>query len=194
MKSLKAILAWTGGKRGVRAFVRGERGIAAVEFAAMMPIVVIFALGTIDLTRYVMAVQKLDRASATLADLTARVETVTEGDVNAIFDAVEQVAQPFDLEGNGIAIISSVVGQGTFATVDWQRTGAGTGTQTSVIGAEGETAVLPAELVLDAGEGVIVSEILFDFQPDFIPELVIPKEIYFQTFARPRRSLTVTME
>ncbi len=173
---------------------RDTRGVAFIEVAIFLPVLVMLTLGTLDLARYILINQRMDRAAATLADLTARVEAVTETDVDQIFFSVEQVAQPFELNNDGIAILSSVVGQGGAPIIDWQRSGVGTLGEASRLGTEGGTADLPDGFTVGDGEGMVAAEIIYSYTSIWLSGLVPARELYFRTFFRPRRSLTVELE
>ena len=51
---------------------RDRRGILAVEMAIATPVVIGLLLSGIEVTRYVLLNQKIERASATMADLVSR--------------------------------------------------------------------------------------------------------------------------
>lgn len=181
--------------RFCRRLLGDNRGVALIEAVAMFPLLVVVVLGTLDLTRLVIIHQRMDRAAATMADLASRDSTVNEELINQIFEAVRQVADPYELQDDGIAIISGVTGQanGTSRVV-WQRTGAGTHAAGSVIGDEGDTANLPPNFTLSRDEGTVAAEIFYEFHPLWVPEMFLPRELYFRAFFRPRRSQAVTME
>lgn len=181
--------------RFCRRLARDTRGVALIEAVAMFPLLVVVALGTLDLTRLVIVHQRMDRAVSTMADLASRDATVNENLVNQIFEAVREVTEPYDMQDDGIAILSGVTGQanGT-ARVIWQRSGAGSHAAGSVIGNEGDTANLPSGFTLARDEGTVVAEIFYQFHPLWVPKMILPHEMYFRSFFRPRRSLAVTME
>jgi hypothetical protein len=178
----------------LRRLLGDDRGNALMEAVAVFPVLVIVGLGAMDLSRFVVIHQRLDRAAYTLADLATRDSTVTEGLLTQIFDSVEQVAQPYDLGTDGIAILAGLEGQsGGAVRIIWQRTGAGAGGAGSELGNEGDTANLPAGFSLGEGEGAVVAEIFYDFEPLWIPEMIVPREFYFRSFFRPRRSQSVQL-
>ena len=77
---------------------RDTRGVSAMEFALILPLLVMFSAGTIEYSRLILATQKLQSGAFTLADLTARYD---DDDMDAelladIFLAIDQVIQPFD--------------------------------------------------------------------------------------------------
>ncbi len=67
-------------------FKRDRRGIAIVEFALILPLLITLSAVTFDLVRYVIYMRKVELAASTLADLVARNDTgkITQTDILAI--------------------------------------------------------------------------------------------------------------
>ena len=86
----------------LRRLAADRRGVALIEFGFAVPILIIMTFGTVELSRYVLLHQKLDRIAMTLADLIAQSEELAETDINNIFDAVSHIGQPFDVVGRGV--------------------------------------------------------------------------------------------
>jgi Flp pilus assembly protein TadG len=148
---------------------RDRRGIAATEFALILPILVMFSAGTIEYSRLILLTQKLQSGSFILADLTARDRTLSEEQLGNIFLALRQVIEPFAFEDEGLAIVTSIGVDPTTKTpvVNWQRAGTGTLEAESEIGEEGEAATLPDDLTIAAGETIISAEVFYTFEPLF---------------------------
>ena len=176
-----------GPSRGAGALARCSAGNIAVEFALAVPVLLFMMLGSAEMARFVLLHQKLDRVATTVSDLVARAETISESQIDDIFTAVGQVADPFDLATLGVVIVSSVSNpDGTGATIAWQRSGGGTYSASSELGAEGDTPNLPADFVVREGETAIISEVYYDFTP-FLSELIVdPQVIYRNAHHRPR--------
>ena len=105
---------------------RDRRGVAAIEFALILPLLVLFSAGTLEYSRLIMLTQKLQSGSFILADLTARDRTLTEGQLDNIFLAIDNVIQPFAFETT--ARRSSPASASTppkKPIVNWQRSGSG---------------------------------------------------------------------
>jgi len=167
--------------------IKCERGNVVVEFALTLPVLLLLLLASAELGRFVLLNQKVDRVAVTLSDLVARAETISQSEIDDIFEAAAQVAAPFDLDGRGRVIISSVINDdGSGATVAWQRSGGGSFSATSEVGAEGESADLPQGFNVREGETAIVSEVFFDFEPFLSEQIVAPKTIYRRAHHRPR--------
>jgi Flp pilus assembly protein TadG len=158
-------------RRFLRALGRDRRGTLAVEAAMAVPVLAVLLLGGIEITRFVLLNQKLERTSATVADLVSRSEKLYAAELPTVFMAAGFTFDPFDLADDGRVIVSSIYKtSGTPARVVWQRAyGAGSGSST--FGVQGANAVLPAGFIVRDGENVIVSETFFDFVPLFTGDM-----------------------
>ena len=89
-----------------------ERGLAFIEFAYTLPIFVAFGIAGLEMTNFVLARQKTERLSATMADQIASNQVQpNERQVGDLFDAVEHVASPFSIADNGGNVtITAVIG------------------------------------------------------------------------------------
>ena len=77
---------------------RNTRGAAAVEFAMILPMMLIIYVGSVDVTRAVMASRKGDLVSRTLSDLVGQQPTstaMTSATLGTIFNAATSIMAPF---------------------------------------------------------------------------------------------------
>jgi Flp pilus assembly protein TadG len=175
------------------ALLRDTRGGVMIEFAFAMPVLVFLMLGGVEMGRYVMLHQKLDRTAMTVSDLVARVTSVSTDDLDTVFTAANLVMEPFALGAEGAVFISSVIedpGTGN-PVVAWQRKGGGTMSVTSDVGTQGGGATISDNGLVDAGQGIVIGETYFTYSPwfiDMIPGTTIRHEAVF----RPRLSGEVT--
>lgn len=154
--------------RFLRRIRRDTRGVSALEFALLLPVLVVLAVGTIEFGRLILLTQKLQNGTFILADLAARDRTLSEEQLQNIFLALATLIEPFEFANSGTAIVSSVVSPASGpALIAWQRQGAGALTAQSAVGAAGAVADLPDTLVLAPNETLIVSEIVYSYTPIF---------------------------
>lgn len=150
----------------LRRLLADERAVSAMEFALVLPILALLAVGTVEYSRLILLTQKLQSGAFLLADLTARDKTLSTGQLGNIFRAIDQVILPFPFAESGTAIVTSV---GTDADGDpevkWQCVGAGALAADSGIGSDGEAAALPEDLEIAKGEIVIAAEVFYAFAP-----------------------------
>lgn len=163
-----------------------ERGAIMVEFAAIMPVLVILLLAGVEVARFALLNQKLDRLANSMGDLVSQGETITTSQLNDIFSAAPFVAWPFDVTTSGVVVITSVGMVGSTPTVNWQRRGVGTITATSRIGGASGTATLPTGFTLGASDTAIIAEVFYNFTPMFTGSLVAASQLYHESFYRPR--------
>ncbi|WP_025899434.1 TadE/TadG family type IV pilus assembly protein [Sneathiella glossodoripedis] len=55
-------------------FLKDKSAVAMTEFAMLLPLLLLLTVGSFEVGRYALLTQKLDRISATMADLVARAE------------------------------------------------------------------------------------------------------------------------
>jgi len=176
-------------RRFLKVLGRARRGSLAVEAAMAVPVLAVLLLGGVEVTRFVLLNQKLERTSATVADLVSRSEKLYTAELPSLFIAAGFTFDPFDLAGDGRLIVSSIYkSSGTLPRVVWQRA-FGSGSGASTFGAQGADATLPDGFVVRDGENVIVSEAFFDFVPLFTGDMVgvlDPRTLYTYSVMRPR--------
>jgi hypothetical protein len=190
--TLTSALAWAELLARLRRAVAGN---VATEFALALPVLLLMMLGSAELARFVILHQKVDRVAVTMSDLVSRAETVSESDLDDIFVAAGQVAQPFDIGSLGLVIVSSVINpDGDGPVIAWQRSGGGALSATSQLGIEGEAASLSADFEVRQGETAIIAEVFYDFEP-FLSEVVVaPQTIYRRAHHRPRLGTLETVD
>ena len=85
-----------------RRIAADRKGVAAVEFAFLMPVMIIMYVGVVDVTRGVIASRKLDVLSRTISDLVSQQptsQTTSISTLSTIFTAASAVMQPYNTAG-----------------------------------------------------------------------------------------------
>jgi Flp pilus assembly protein TadG len=175
--------------RKLRTLWRDKRGVAAIEFALLLPVLVVLFIGSLEVTFKIWSTQKAEKLAVTLADVVAQSQTVTMADLTELTGSVDRIMDPFPFGTNGVVIISSVYrAQGeTVAKVNWQfKTTGATITAVSKVGTAGQNAVLPTGLVLNERENVIVAEVFYKYEP-IAPGLMFDESIVYRpAYFKPR--------
>jgi Flp pilus assembly protein TadG len=86
--------------------LKNNNGVAAIEFALILPILVVLFVGLAEISWYAHSIQKQDKATNDMADLITQNKQATLQLLNSYADAIDQILDPFDL--NGTVIVSSV--------------------------------------------------------------------------------------
>jgi hypothetical protein len=167
--------------------------VAAVEFAFMFPVLMLFLLGSFELSRYIIVNQKIDHVAYTAADVVGQETMITTAQLNDIMSAATEIMDPFEFNENGIVIISSVEQDpDNGPVVRWQRMGGGTLNKNSRLGEEGDVATLPDGFTLNDNDNVIVAEVFYDYLPSITEEFFASRENYKVAFFKPRYGALTT--
>ena len=175
-------------------FAADRRGISAVEFALIAPILLMLVMGVAELGRYGMFRLKLSNASYTIADLTARAELVSAAEIETIMATAATSLEPFNAPDR-VRFLTSAVAHtrnGQAPSVVWQVSSGDMISEPSRVGSVGEDADMPADLVGDEMGTAIVSEILVRYDP-WLLEFVLDHVAYESMAMRPRRAALATL-
>lgn len=80
----------------LKRFRTAETGVAAVEFALILPVMVALLLGMSEITQAVGVDRKLTLVSRSLADLSSRDKELTSAMLSDVFSAASVIMQPYD--------------------------------------------------------------------------------------------------
>lgn len=120
---------------GAMRFTRDETGIAAVEFALILPLFLMFYLGLVQMSRGMRVSQKIDQIAHTIGDLAAQKigggqspgqAAIQEWEWRQIFSAGNALIAPLPFMRLGMTVsevkISPKAGGGYKARVQWTET------------------------------------------------------------------------
>jgi hypothetical protein len=181
-------------RRIVKRFVRHERGMAMVEFAMVLPLLLTLFYGAVEITRYVLIVQKAEKFSHTVADVSAQSQTVTTASLNQLLTASSDLMRPFSMNENGRVIITSLYrepGQAN-ARVNWRHQGGGSLTAISRLGAMGAVPSMPVVFAFDERENLIAAEVYYRFSPLISDQFFGTTTVYRVAFYKPRLGALVS--
>lgn len=176
--------------RSLKKLFKAQAGIAYVEFAITLPFLVMLFLGAVEITRYIIIIQKVEKVSVTISDLVAQSSTTTNADLAIIVQAASQVMRPFTFNSNAYVIISSVTKTGTNTPkVNWQYTGGGTWTQASGVGTTNNNATLPTGFTMVDKDNIIITEVYYNYTPlmgSVLHNVIGGGTLYKQAVFKPR--------
>jgi Flp pilus assembly protein TadG len=143
---------------GLQAFGRfagDRRGVSAVEFALLAPLMITLYLGSVEVTDGVIADRKVTLTAAALANLTAQVTTISSSDMTNIMDASSAIVAPFSASKLKITVSCINIDANKVATVKWSVTRSGT-PRSGVV-------TIPAALAVPGQ--LILAEASYDYKP-----------------------------
>lgn len=163
----------------LRRLAADTRGVAAVEFAFLAPILILFYFAMVEYCQGFMALKRTGHVASMVADLVAQNDTVTKTQITDIFAIGDQIIRPFSNTPLSQRVSSVTRVNAATYRVDWS-VGRGIPTKLSVADAK-----IPSDM-LAAGESVIIAEANYDYSSPF--DLVAPYATRFERMAylRPR--------
>ena len=179
---------------GLKRFHRCEKGIALVELAFAMPVLLVMLSGVIEMSRYILIHHKILRLTSEISDLVTQSPSMSVAEMNVLFSAADYLIHPFDLSTNGVIIISSVSGTGEDPVkVNWRQCGAGNLSVTGMVGAEGANATVPNNLDVDPLDNIIIAEVYYDYEPLIFDNIVESKRLSRVAIHSPRISSLISI-
>lgn len=170
-----------------------ETGVAAVEFALMLPFLLLLLVCGFELSRYILINQKVEKSVYTVADIVSQQTSVTTAQLDQIILAASEIMRPHDIGGKGRIILSSIYKSGDSPpTVQWQYTGGGTLNRSSQVGSANAQATLPNDLDLNDKDNVIVAEFYYEITPLLTGTAIAPASLYKFALFKPRLGLLTT--
>ncbi len=161
----------------------GRDGIAATEAALIFPVLLTLLLGVFDFGNAILINQKTIRASQVTADLIARNRSVDDAMVNEAIEAGRLAYEPMSSAGYGVDVVSVRFDDDANPQIVWRET-QGMSPMADVLA--------DVQSLAEAGEGVLVVGVRYEFQPIFAGFLVDAIPMHERAFARGRKSPVVT--
>ena len=169
--------------RSPRELLADRSGLAAVEFAMIIPIMLLLFFGTDEFSSGVAVNRKVTLMARTLSDLISQNISVTDAQFTNFFNASQAILTPYPSAPVNSTISELYIDPTTkVARVQWSQGGSPRGL--------GTTVTIPAALQV-GGTYLIFSEVRYAFAPTvgYVLKSTITLKDY--SYTRPRQSLCV---
>ena len=183
----------------MRRFRRDRSGLAAVEFAFLLPVMITIFFGLVEVSAAVECRADVADIAGTAADLVAQVNTASTADISNVFNAANTILYPFyDATSQNTAqtvkpnlTIASVIDNGAAdkksGVVAW-------------VCAQGTAAVSVGQVVnfgqplMNTGGSVIYSVVSYNYSSP-TTKVIAPNIIMGNSFyTKPRRTLQIALQ
>jgi Flp pilus assembly protein TadG len=143
-----------------RRFIASTRGLAAVEFAMILPVLVTMFLASFDGGRALAVYMKVRAATYALASITNQYTTIQSTDMTSIVGATSVVLAPYSSSPIVVTISQITISSKGVATVSWSYSLNGTART------QGSSITLPTALDTDSTY-LIFAEVKYIYTPMF---------------------------
>jgi Flp pilus assembly protein TadG len=171
-------------ERRARHLAGDERGVSAVEFAMLLPLMLTLYLGAVEVSQGVGADRKATLTARTICDLVSQVASVSDSDMTNALNAAASVMVPYPVGNLKVTVTSVKIDAAGKATVDWSDTLNGTAR------GKGSTVTLPAALNVP-NSSLIWSEVQYTYKPVVGYVVTGTMTLKDQIYMRPRLSESV---
>ena len=162
-----------------------RRGVSAVEFALIAPVLIVFYFGIAELTQAMMADRRTSHVASSIGDLVAQDDTITNAEMTDIFNIGGIVMSPFNTSSLKMRVSEITSNSANVSKIAWSD--ASNNTALTV----GNTVTVPTGII-SANQSVIMAEVSYTY--DSPVDYVMPSPVTFTKvyYLRPRRTDTVT--
>jgi Flp pilus assembly protein TadG len=165
-------------------FARDKHGVSAVEFALILPLMLLLYFGMVEVSQGIIVDRKVKMTARTVADLISQVSKTDNSGIDAALGASTAILAPF-ATANAKVIVSGVsIDNNGNAKVVWSRANKDAGHGT------GDSVTVP-EALKTPNSFLVWGEATYDYAPA-LGYVTGPMKLSNQIFMRPRLSKTVS--
>jgi Flp pilus assembly protein TadG len=157
----------------------GEDGAILIEFALVLPVLLILFIGLVEFSEAFTVSRKLATAASTVSDLVAQEASISCAELDDVKEVADEIIKPYG--PLSVTILSVVADANNNKTVAWSRPD----------GEAGKPYTLPETGLTDPNTSLIVTEARYNFTPT-ISHFLGSFQIRERAFFRPRLTATVT--
>lgn len=171
--------------RRAAAFLKDRRGVSAVEFALVLPLMLTLWLGTSEVSQAIGIDRKVTLTARAVADLVSQVPSINNSGINDVLAASSAILSPFPVDNAKITVsVIKIDGNGV-AKIEWSDSKNGTARGV------GSVVTVPAALKIN-NTYLVWGEAEYSYTPTFGSVITGTVTMKDQIYMRPRLSETVT--
>ncbi len=164
----------------LRKIASAQGGMAAAEFALILPVMLVFVFGSIEITNALTCRADVTSVAGTAADLVAQETQIGQSDINNVFSALSALVYPYPTTSARI-VITSVIDDGHGGgKVDWSQA------YNAIPRSKGTAVTVPTGLITTGGS-VIMSEVTYTYTPASSWLVKFPFTMSNRFYSHPRR-------
>jgi Flp pilus assembly protein TadG len=160
-------------------FAGDRRGVSAVEFALLLPVMIPLYLGTVEFSQGFDMSRKVTLIAGTVANVTAQNTTLTTAAVANILNASTAIISPYSASGLTATVSCISINAKGQATVAWSATLNGTALSA------GSTVTVPSGLAVPSSQ-LIFSQVSYPYTPNLGYVITGTLNLAAQNYIMPR--------
>jgi Flp pilus assembly protein TadG len=171
--------------RAIGPFRRDSRGLALVEFAVALPVMLLLYLGGWQLSDAIACNRKVTITAHAVADLTSQYASLPQASVDSIIAAATKIMTPYDASNAGIIVSEFCTDNNGNTSIPWSEASANTSKRT----------VLPSTIstMVSNNTCLIYGEVHYKYTPIVLYGFTGPITLSQAIYMSPRISPSVSM-
>ncbi len=165
-------------------FFSSTRGVAAIEFAAIIPVLLLLLLGSFDAGRTIAIYTKVRAATSTVDNVTNQYKTIHDADMQQILGATSVVLSPYPSAPIVVVVSQISIDLNGKATVSWSDAFNGTARPVG-------SSVNPPAGLATPNSTLILGEVSYGYTPQFGYFLTGPITLTDNLYVTPRSSASI---
>lgn len=165
-------------------FACDKRGVSAIEFALILPLMLLLFLGMVEVSQGIIVDRKVKMTARTVADLVSQVSKTDNSGVDAALGASTAILAPFPAVNAHVIVSGVSIDNNGNAKVVWSRANKDAGHGT------GDSVTVP-DALKTPNAFLVWGEATYDYVPT-LGYVTGPMRLSNQIFIRPRVSKTVS--
>lgn len=147
---------------GVRRLLANREGVSGIEFALLLPVMVLLFAGTVDLGEGLMVKRRVQQIAATTSDIMAQESSWTNASLATLTAGAASILEPYTSTGLKIRVSVLNVSSSLKATVAWSY-----GYQTTALSAGSASPVTIPTTIAESGVQLVVTTVDYDMTTGF---------------------------
>ncbi len=164
---------------------RDDRGISAVEFALLAPVMILLYFALSEFCQAYMAQKRAGHVNAIVGDIVAQNEVITGTQIDETFEISNLIMRPFPTTGLKQRVTSVSRRSNGQTRVDWSRASGMSALAANTI------VDVPTDLIAN-GQAIILTEVDYDYSSPVDYLMPAVTKFTFKSWLRPRRSETIS--
>jgi Flp pilus assembly protein TadG len=164
---------------------RDDRGVAAVEFAFIAPVLLVLYLGGFELSQAMATYRKVSDTTVELANVAAQYTTMSAADVSSVMNASSQIMAPYATSNLTIVLSEVTTDANNQAKVTWSQPYNGATALTA-----GSSITLPTGLSSPSTNYILV-QTTYLYTPVIGSRFLSPVPMRDQIYMLPRASASI---
>lgn len=173
--------------RRLAKFRADKRGIAATEFALLLPIMLVLFVGVSEVGQAISISRKVTITARTIPDLVTQYSALSTTDMNSLLSAATQVMTPYNSTKATVIVSEVSTDSSGNATFDWSAAYNGT----AYTAGQTVPPQLKQKLQLPANVSVILGQVQYSFTPVLGYKIIGTTVLSDQIYLNPRLCIKI---